>query len=131
MDSVMSIAGNMKSVLLVLVPIAIGVAGQLFLKQGMMQIGHFAITPGSLFSTLGRVFLNVCVLFGLFLYAFSAMLWLIVLSRMDLSFAYPMLSVGYVAVLLFSWLVFHEPVSVIRWLGVFVICGGVFLISRS
>ncbi|MFH1428895.1 MAG: hypothetical protein ABIH39_04030 [Candidatus Margulisiibacteriota bacterium] len=121
----------MKSVVMVLVPILIGVVGQLFLKHGMMQIGTFAITTTALLATFIKVITNISVMFGFFLYGMSALLWLIVLSRMDLSFAYPLLSVGYILVLIFSWLFFKETVSIVRWSGVLVICFGVYLISRS
>jgi multidrug transporter EmrE-like cation transporter len=50
---------------------------------------------------------------------------------MELSFAYPLLSTGYVVVLIASWILFKEQISMIRWVGVMVICFGVFLISRS
>jgi len=121
----------MKSAIMVMVPVLMGVVGQLFLKHGMLQIGQFAITATALTAALIKIVTNFSVMFGLFLYGLSAFLWLIVLSRMDLSFAYPLLSVGYILVLLFSWLVFKENVSLVRWLGVVVICFGVFLISRS
>lgn len=121
----------MKSALMVLVPVFIGVVGQLFLKTGMLQIGQFAINGPVLISTFLKVATNFAVLFGLLLYAVSAVLWLIVLSRMELSFAYPLLSVGYILVLLCSWFFFKESISIVRWAGVLVICFGVFLISRS
>jgi len=56
---------------------------------------------------------------------------MIVLSKVELSIAYPMLSMGYVFVLLASWILFSEPVTMIRWLGVMVIMAGVTLISRT
>jgi len=121
----------MKSALMVLVPVLIGVVGQLFLKSGMMQIGQFALNGPALLATFAKVATNFSVIFGMFLYGFSALLWLVVLSRMELSFAYPLLSVGYVLILLCSWLIFKENVSLVRWGGVLVICCGVFLISRS
>jgi multidrug transporter EmrE-like cation transporter len=61
----------------------------------------------------------------------SSVFWLVILSRIDLSYAYPMVSIGYIAVVLFSYFVFKENVSLIRWIGVITICAGVFLISRS
>ncbi|MFC1478038.1 hypothetical protein ACFL57_01100 [Candidatus Margulisiibacteriota bacterium] len=121
----------MKSVVMVMVPVLIGVVGQLFLKHGMLQIGTFAITAAALSATFLKVITNFSVVFGFFLYGLSAFLWLIVLSRMDLSFAYPLLSVGYILILIFSWMFFKENISIVRWSGVLVICFGVYLISRS
>ena len=120
----------MKTVILVLIPVLIGVVAQIFLKQGMLQIGEFSVRSG-LVNQFIKIFMNPHVLVGFFLYFFSALLWLVVLSRVELSFAYPLLSVGYVIVLIASWLLFKENVTLIRWSGVAVICFGVYLISRS
>jgi drug/metabolite transporter (DMT)-like permease len=61
----------------------------------------------------------------------SAVFWLVVLSRLELSLVYPMVSVAYILVALFSWFFFKENVNLVRWLGILVIVMGVFLISRS
>jgi drug/metabolite transporter (DMT)-like permease len=61
----------------------------------------------------------------------GAVFWLAVLSRVNLSWAYPMLSLGYILVLLFSALVLREPVSALRWIGALVVVVGVFLITRT
>ena len=121
----------MKSIIMVLVPVLMGVVGQLFLKQGMLQIGKFAIAPAVLLPIFLKVATNLSVLTGLFLYGLSAVLWLVVLSRMALSIAYPLLSIGYIVVLFASWFFFKENIPAIRWIGVLVICFGVYLISRS
>jgi len=71
------------------------------------------------------------ILLGFLFYIISTFIWLSVLSRVQLSFAYPLISFGYVLTVFFSWLLLNESVSLIRWLGVMVICCGVFLISRS
>ncbi len=59
------------------------------------------------------------------------MIWTVVLSKLDLSLAYPMVSMSYVLVVFLSWLILKEPVNVMRIAGLVVICGGVLLISRS
>ena len=123
---------NMQTVLMVMVPVLIGVVGQIFLKYGMAQVGKFSFdSAGSIVPQFIRAFSNIFVLTGFVFYFLSSLFWMIVLSKVDLSIAYPLLSMGYVFVLTASWFIFHEPVSAIRWLGVFVIMGGVTLISRS
>jgi multidrug transporter EmrE-like cation transporter len=74
---------------------------------------------------------NPFVIAGGVLYALSFALWLIVLTRADLSYAYPLLSMGYVIVVLLSRVLFQEAVTPIRLAGTLVICVGVFLISRT
>jgi len=121
-----------KSLLLILVSVCLAVAGQILLKIGMTQVG--VIGSSSIVNwreTLLKVIVVPQVWLGLSFYVFSAISWLIVLSRVDLSFAYPFVAVGYIAVLLISSIYLHENVPMLRWLGVIVICFGVILVARS
>ena len=120
-----------KNLLLILGAVMLGVVGQLSMKQGMMKARMDTSAVGSLVTSLGKALLEPFVTAGFLLYGISALAWLVVLSRVELSFAYPMVSVGYIAVVILSRFIFHEQVSVIRLVGTFVICLGVFLISRS
>jgi undecaprenyl phosphate-alpha-L-ara4N flippase subunit ArnE len=65
------------------------------------------------------------------MFVLSAVFWLVVLSRFDLSVAYPLVSFGYIIVVFVSMLVFKEPVTWVRWMGVAAIVFGVILVSRS
>jgi multidrug transporter EmrE-like cation transporter len=122
---------TLKELILVLVPIFIGTFGQIFLKKGMLQVGGFALRNTNMLHKFIEIFLNPWVLAGFVFYFLSSLLWLIALSRIQLSIAYPMLSISYIFVLIASWFLFNEPVTLVRWGGVAVICAGVFLISRS
>jgi drug/metabolite transporter (DMT)-like permease len=120
------------SVLLILLSISIAVGGQMLLKIGINRIGVFS------FSSLGdfRHFLlgiikSPLVISGLFLYVISAAIWLVVLSAVDLSFAYPFLGFTYVLVLVLSKFILKEDVSLIRWIGTIIITIGVIVISRG
>lgn len=115
--------------ILLAVSILIAVCGQLLMKRGMQIFGSFSLTQ--LHLKIIPMFLNPYIFFGLSLFGLSAVFWLVVLSRLPLSFVYPMVSVAYVLVALASMLFFKENVNLIRWLGIAVICFGVFLISRS
>ena len=64
-------------------------------------------------------------------YAISILLWMSVLSKAEVSFAYPFLSVGYVLSAVLGYVFFSESITVIRIAGIVVICIGVILISRS
>jgi len=124
-------SNTLKNFILVMTPISLGIIAQILLKTGMLQIGKFSVEFSKLFSTFVGIFLNPFVLTGMFLYFAASLLWLIVLSRIDLSFAYPLLSVGYIFIVLYSDLILKEDVSLVRWIGVVTICLGVILISRS
>lgn len=121
-----------KSLLLIFTSVALAVAGQLFLKLGMNRLGnHLTADLNSLVNFFLSALTNAQVLLGLFLYFCSAAVWLIVLSRVELSFAYPLLGLSYILVLFASKFVLKEEVAPLRWLGTVVIFLGVYLVSRS
>lgn len=121
----------MRNLLLILACVFLGVCGQLLLKTGMTSSGDEVDELREVMPRLLRAATNVQVIGGLLLYALSAGLWLIVLTRVDLSFAYPLISMGYVLVVVLSRVLLHEHVSGVRFLGTLVICFGVYLISRT
>ena len=101
--------------LLVLIAVCFSVTGELFLKAGMNQVGTIHLS--SLGSDLWRTITNPRVLTGFVSIGVGAVFWLATISRVQLSWAYPMLSLGYILVLLFSALILREHVSAVRWLG--------------
>ena len=111
------------------ISILLAVAGQLLMKRGMMLFGAFPVSQ--LLYKLVPMLLNPFVFFGLACFGASAVFWLVVLSRLELSLVYPMVSVAYILVALASMIFFKENVTLMRWLGILVIMMGVFLISRS
>ena len=106
---------------------------QLLLKAGAASAGPISGTAGA--SVLLRVATGLvqhpAILGGLACYAISVVVWIVALSRVEVSIAYPMLSVGYVVNAVFAWWLFGEEVNVQRWLGMVVIVGGVVLVARS
>ncbi|MBU0687799.1 MAG: 4-amino-4-deoxy-L-arabinose transferase [Candidatus Margulisbacteria bacterium] len=115
--------------ILLFISIGMAVIGQLLMKHGMRMIGFFPLSQ--LFSRFFSIIFNPFVFSGISMFALSAIVWLVVLSRFELSFVYPMVSVGYVIVALASMFFFHESITLVRWLGIGTIILGVFLISRS
>jgi multidrug transporter EmrE-like cation transporter len=125
-----------KGMLLGLILISVGLAAlaQLTLKHGMNQVTHGGATPldvGQPLDTARRIAANLSVWLGLGTFVISAAVWLIVLSRASLSFAYPFVSLTYVLILLFDRFVLHEPISGVRYGGVALIIAGILLISRT
>jgi multidrug transporter EmrE-like cation transporter len=121
-----------KSLLLIATCVVLGVIGQLFLKSGMVQVGR--ITAASLSNPvqlMEKVIKTPIIPIGFLFYIVGSVLWLIVLSRENLSFAYPLIGSTYILIVLLSRVVFHETVTPLRWLGALVISAGVFLITRS
>jgi multidrug transporter EmrE-like cation transporter len=120
----------MKSVLLVLCSVAPAVAGQLLLKFAIGRLSLSMDTAGPVGYYL-RLFTTPLVLLGFLMYGFSSLIWLFILSKLPLSLAYPLVSMGYVLVVFFSWLLLHEHVNATRIAGVVVICVGVTLLALS
>lgn len=107
---------------LIFVPIVLAALGQLILKTGMNQVGKFDLI---------RSFTNPLVLLGLVFYGASLILWMMVLTRENLSFVYPLVAFSYVVTVTLSRFVLHEPVPSLRWLGLAVIVFGILLIAKS
>lgn len=114
---------------LILINVALAVSGQLSIKAGMKQVGY--ITFSNILSLLPESFKNPYVLLGLVAYILAAGTWIMVLSRVDVSFAYPMLSLGYIAVLILSVIFLNEVATLPRIIGTGLIICGIILIFHS
>ncbi len=117
---------------LILFSVLCGVAGQISLKVGMTQVGQ--IGSNALEHPLQiavQVFTSPLVIVGLGLYGLGALSWLTVLSRVPLSFAYPLVALSYAFTPLLALVLLRENVPSLRWLGILTICLGAFLVSRS
>jgi drug/metabolite transporter (DMT)-like permease len=118
---------------MILLSVALAAVAQLALKQGMNQVNaglspaKFSLSGPSLKALVAEPF----VWGGLVLFGISALVWLVVLSRASLSFAYPFAALTYVTILLFDHFVLDEQVPALRWGGVAFIAIGIFLISRT
>jgi len=120
-----------KYIPLILAVVTTNALSQILLKQGMNTIGKFNFDGGSLYKMFPVVALNPYVIGGLAVLVFSMGLHLMALSRVDLSFAYPFLSVSYILVLLAGYFWFGDAINMSRIIGVAFICVGTFFIARS
>lgn len=115
---------------LILLSILCGVAGQTVIKIGVSQPGASEAAAGFL-PLVTMILRSPMVLLGLMLYGIGALAWIAVLSRLDLSVAYPFLALNFVLVTFLSQFFLGENVPGMRWIGVLVICGGILLVARS
>ncbi|MBS3108740.1 EamA family transporter [Candidatus Woesearchaeota archaeon] len=118
------------SLALLFTSVVFSVTGQLLLKYATTKTGELHLTKNT-FNTLIKIFTNKFIILGLTSYVISAMLWLIVLSRLDLSFAYPLASSSYILIAITSKVFFKEKISKLRWLSIIIIMLGVVLLSNS
>jgi multidrug transporter EmrE-like cation transporter len=121
----------MRTFSLIVTSILLGAFGQLSMKKGMAELGAMSVGLSTLTGNIVKILSSPFVLLGLFLYVVSTFFWLAVLSRVELSYAYPMISVGYVVVFILSWLLLQERLPLIRIIGLALICIGVLVVSRS
>ncbi|WP_354684349.1 EamA family transporter [Cupriavidus necator] len=111
--------------------VLLNAAAQLLLKAGVNAVGAITLDRGTLLLTALRVLTQWPVLAGLTLYVVSVGVWIVGLSRVDVSIAYPMLSLGYVVNAVAAWYLFGEMIGPLRVAGILLILAGVFLIARS
>jgi multidrug transporter EmrE-like cation transporter len=116
---------------LVLTGVMLNAAAQLLLKAGSRAITDVSFSLANTWTLAARMALNPPILGGLALYVISVVFWILALSRVDVSVAYPMLSIGYIVSALAGWLLFSEAVSPARVAGIVVIIVGVWLVARS
>src|ERR1035438_6195111 len=111
---------------MLLVALALGAAGQMFMKRGLNMIGEIGHV-----STLLQACLHPMVIIGLGFYVISSMLYLVLMSRMPLSLLYPMVALNYVFITILSRYFFHDHVNPQRIIGLGVIIVGVVLVGLS
>ena len=117
---------------LVLVSVLMSSAAQIILKLGMTSPSvSESLAAGGRWQSLFVVATNAWVIGGLALYFLSAVVWLLVLARIDVSIAYPLVGIGFIVTMLLAWLIRSEPVTVTKLLGTVFIASGVYLLARS
>jgi len=120
-----------KYIPMILFTVLTNALAQILLKKGMMVTGHFSFNAQEIATVLPRLLLNPFLVLGMIVFIISMASHLLVLSRVDLSFAYPFLSLAYVVVTAYAYFAFNEDVNAFRVAGIAFICIGTILISRS
>lgn len=116
---------------LILFTVLTNAVAQILLKKGMLALGEFDLSLSGIASALPKVALNPFVILGLGTFVVSMGSHLVVLSRVDLSFAYPFLSLAYVVVAIYAYVIFREDVNAWRMLGIGLICLGTVALARG
>lgn len=119
------------TLLIAFVAILLLVGGQTLLKVGLNDVGGVSLFAGDPIGSLLSLFRTPWVILGFVCYGVSSILWLDVLSKLDFSLAFPMVSLTYVFQLLIGRFIFHEMVGLDRVVGVLLILSGLFFVIRS
>lgn len=116
---------------LILTGVLLNAAAQLLLKAGVQPLGALSVGLHNLLPTAWQVLKQWPILLGMSFYVISLGVWIVGLSRVEVSIAYPMLSLGYVVNALAAWWLFGEALGPMRLVGLLLILAGVLVISRS
>ncbi len=119
------------SFVLILIGVLLNAGAQLLLKAGTNAVGHFAFERGNILPVGWQLATEPHIVGGIACYVISVIVWILALSRVEVSIAYPMLSIGYVVNAAAAWYLFGEAVTPMRLLGVGIIILGVFIVARS
>ena len=116
---------------LVLTGVLLNAIAQLALKASVSDTGIISLDLQSLLTSAGSLATNLWLWLGLICYAISVVVWILALSRVDVSIAYPMLSIGYIVNAVAAWHLFDEPMNLGKVVGIGIIIVGVYILARS
>jgi multidrug transporter EmrE-like cation transporter len=116
---------------LVMLGVLLNAAAQLLLKAGTNRVGAFAFSLDNLVPVGAKLAASPPILAGLACYVVSVVVWILALSRVPVSIAYPMLSLGYIVNAVAAWMLFGESLTAQKLVGIGFIIVGVWLVARS
>lgn len=122
---------NAVSFALIMTGVLLNAAAQLLLKAGTNAVGHFEFSAQNIVPVGMKLAFEPHIAGGLACYVVSVVVWIMGLSRVEVSIAYPMLSVGYVLNAVAAWYLFGESLTAQKLLGIAFIVAGVFLVARN
>jgi len=122
---------NLVSFSLIMLGVFLNAVAQLLLKAGTNAVGQFEFSAGNIVPVGMKLALEPHILGGMVCYVVSLVVWILGLSRVEVSIAYPMLSIGYVLNAVAAWYLFGEAVSMTRLAGIGIIIIGVYIVARS
>lgn len=114
---------------LIFLSVALNCGGQVLMRKAMLDVGEVGSLP--IAHTTILMVSNTFLWLALICYGVSVLVWMAVLSKVEVSYAFPLGSIGYVIVAVLGYTFLGEQVSLMRLLGIFIICIGVFVVSRS
>ncbi|MDR2923766.1 MAG: EamA family transporter [Treponema sp.] len=120
----------MKNIFLVLTSVLLNAIAQILMRKGMLQIGEVSLVS-SFPETASKMITSLFLWLSIFCYGMSVLIWMTVLSRVEVSFAYAFSSLGYVFVIVMSLFILKEHISAMRIIGAGIICFGIILVSGS
>lgn len=122
---------NAVSLAIIMTGVLLNAAAQLLLKAGTNAVGHFEFSAQNIVPIGMKLAFEPHIAGGVACYVVSVVVWILGLSRVEVSIAYPMLSIGYVLNAAAAWYLFGESLTAQKLVGIAFIVAGVFLVARS
>ena len=122
---------NLSSFSLIFVGVMLNVVAQLLIKAGTNRIGYFEFSRDNILPIGMRLATEPMIAGALFCYALSVVIWILALSRVPVSIAYPLLSMGYVVNAVAAWYLFNEAFNPSKVVGIGVIILGVLILTKA
>lgn len=116
---------------LIILETIFNVAAQMSLKIAMDRIGHFAFTWENTLPIFINILLSYWIWIGIAIYVISIIIWLMILSRVEVSIAYPLISLGFIFNAIAAHYLLGEQVTIVRITGIVIILVGIFVVARS
>jgi multidrug transporter EmrE-like cation transporter len=114
----------------ILISVFLSVVAQILLKHGMSNGSVQAALNADALTAGITIFTNISVVAGLAAYVSSAGIWLLVLSKIDVSKAYPFVGIGFIGTMMFAYWFLNEPLTLTKVIGTLLVLAGVLLISQ-
>ncbi|WP_028128660.1 4-amino-4-deoxy-L-arabinose transferase [Selenomonas sp. AE3005] len=122
---------NFVNFILVLAGVLLNAAAQLCIKQGMNIIGNISLDTGAVLAMILRAATNPYIIAGLTCYVISVLVWMVVLSKVEVSLAYPFLSIGYIVTAFVGYFFMGETLGLYKILGIVTICAGIGIMFKA
>ena len=122
---------NLVSFALIFTGVMLNAAAQILMKAGTNVVGHFEFSAGNILPIGWKLATDWHILTALSCYGLSVVVWILALSRVPVSIAFPMLSMAYVVNAIAAYYLLGEPFSSTKLVGMGIIIVGVIVISRA
>ncbi|PIV68375.1 MAG: hypothetical protein COY38_00515 [Candidatus Aenigmarchaeota archaeon CG_4_10_14_0_8_um_filter_37_24] len=122
---------GMSILVLILISVSLGAVGQSLLKYGLDSMGKLVLKDLLVLKNLISFATNIFIIGGLSLYVLATGIWFVVLSNADISYAYPLVSLGYIITAVIGRFVFNENLTVMRITGIGLIIAGAYLVGSK
>ncbi len=122
---------NLITFIIALASVSLNALAQIALRKTMLTLGQMPSELSGYFNLALNLLSNIWFMLGMGCYVISIGLWMVVLGKVEVSLAYPLLSVGYILTAVIGYFFMGENVNLIRIIGLTFICVGIIIISRS